>query len=188
MIQQPAYSLGGRYIRMRDTGAVFPVHPEQLKLVKKDLADLVEWNGTQFFKVELGSLPKAEPVKISSAPEQQTPPPVVQRTFSPPGTAPSVETFAAPAATEPATPEVALEAARVAEEQAIATLQAATRKREELAQAAALAATTPLLVATTPALAPVAAPVQTMPPPVKSTSFAPVAPRVDLAMDPPPSE
>ena len=54
---RPIYTVRGRYIRIRETGAVFPVHPEQLKLVKKDLADLVEWNGSEFIKVELGELP-----------------------------------------------------------------------------------------------------------------------------------
>lgn len=115
MIVQPLYSVGSRYIRIRETGSVFPVHPEQLKMVKKDLADLVEWNGTHFVKVELGSLPKTAPVKIDAPkPQPVTPPPVVQRTFEAPVSGSAVEAFTPPPAVEAASPEVALAAAQAA--------------------------------------------------------------------------
>jgi len=85
MLQQPAYSVGARYVRMRDTGSVFPVHAEQLKLVRKDLADLVEWNGTHFFKVDIGAPVKEAPVKIEAPKlEPVTPEPMTQRIFAPP--------------------------------------------------------------------------------------------------------
>jgi hypothetical protein len=160
MIQQPSYSIGARYIRVRETGSVFPDHPEQLKVIKKDLADLVEWNGTQFVRVELGSLPAAAPVKIVSTParkpEPATPPPVVQRTFAPPGQGPSAETFEAPAPADVADPAAALAAA---------------------AAAAAVVTAPPV------APQPVAAPANPGMPPITKTV---IAPKVDLTIDAPP--
>lgn len=85
MLQQPAYAIGARYVRMRDTGNVFPVHVEQLKLVRKDLADLVEWNGSHFFKVDIGAPVREAPVKIEAPKtELATPEPMTQRIFAAP--------------------------------------------------------------------------------------------------------
>lgn len=170
-MSQPAYAIGVRYIRVRETGAVFPVHMEQLKMVKKDLADLVEWDGTHFFKVDLGAMPREEPVKITPPPKPEpvTPPPQVQRIFAPPGAAaPQVEVFAPPPVGVSMSPEAALAAA---------------------AAAAPAPAPVPAAIAVAPVAAPVAAPAPTpqMPPIVKTVIGAPVAPRptLDLSAEPP---
>lgn len=84
----PIYTKGQNYIRIRESGSVYPLHVEQLKLVRKELADVVQWNGKEFVKVDAPVAQKEEPVKIVSTParkpETATPPPMVQRTFAPP--------------------------------------------------------------------------------------------------------
>ena len=91
MSEQPVYKVGEKYIRIRETGSVYPVHAEQLKMVRKELADVVIWNGKEFTKVDMPSEASSEPAKVISTParkpEPATPPPMVQRTFAPPTTA-----------------------------------------------------------------------------------------------------
>lgn len=127
MNNQPVYAVGEKYIRIRETGSVFPLHVEQLKMVRKDLADLVMWNGTNFVKLDYHAAEQTEPVKISTParkPEPVTPPPIVQRTFAPPAqgdgqgaAALQVQSYAPPAVAPAAASEVALAAARTAAEQ-----------------------------------------------------------------------
>ncbi len=164
MFQQPAYAIGARYIRIRETGSVFPVHAEQLKMVKKDLADLVEWNGKHFFKVDLSTPIKEEVIKIvAPTPEMQTPPPMTQSTFDP------------PAAPDPREVQIA------ALQQQIREMQAAGVPAQVPAEAAQMPPVKKVELAVPPTTTPVGA---TSSP---ATAMPPVK-KVDLLVEPPPSE
>lgn len=112
---QSLYKLNEKYIRVRETGSIYPVHVEQLKLIKAQLADLVQWDGKQFVRLDM-AVPKDATVKIVSTPARkpETPTPIVQRTFAAPGESPQNEAFAPPEVNTAAPSEVALAAAQAA--------------------------------------------------------------------------
>lgn len=59
MSEQPQgiFAEGVQYLRMRDTGRVVPIHVEQLKLIKKEQADIVIFKNGQFEKLNIGAPP-----------------------------------------------------------------------------------------------------------------------------------
>lgn len=77
------FVIGETYLRMKDTGHVFPFNEEQSKLVKKDQADFVKCTGKEGddYQFEVVKNPdEPEPKKISTPARKPEPPkaPVVQ--------------------------------------------------------------------------------------------------------------
>ena len=76
------FVVGEKYIRMKDTGWVYPIHEEQEKLVKKDLAEYVIAEADGKFRVVKAdtpaerpvSTPQRRPVPAASVPAAQVAP------------------------------------------------------------------------------------------------------------------
>lgn len=87
------FKVGERYMRILETGNVYPIHEEREKMVRKGLAEFVVWNGKSF------DVERQEPVEVKpvSTPARRPEPPQRGPTVAPVQTAPPVvKTFEAP--------------------------------------------------------------------------------------------